>query len=557
MTTSDIEKEKSVFASKSYSYHRKTKHTIQSLYSSGHRLDWATQPNPFRVYDGAEVLELPTKFSERPLELHSLIKQMIQSQCDGLQAALDSANLQDQAPADLQSISELLFYSMAISAWKQIKGTSESWALRVNPSSGNLHPTETHILFDSWSGIENGVYHYRVRNHSLEKRSSASILKPLWAVLKRENDPPPNAIICLTSIFWREAWKYRERAFRYCQLDLGHASAAICLSASLLGWQTGVINEFSDEEVSRLLGIESFDERPMLFIPLYAKVGDEPVSHFDSAKPSGFIGSPNQLSSSQISYDIIEEVYRAGCLPSSDNVVGSTIISNARFILQSDDLAERLNLNNKSASLPAASSAQRVMRTRRSAVEMDHRFKSSLARFSRILIDSTRGFKSSFGKVLSFDPTERELSHFVDILLYVHRVDGIAPGVYHFDRNTFDLTCLNESNCRNFSKYASCMQDIASDGIFAVSLVADMQSAFDVFGERFYRYVHQEAGFIGQLFYLTARSLDIDATGIGCFLDDEINRSLPEGMEVVYNFTFGRALIDERLSELPAYPFLS
>lgn len=141
--------------------------------------------------------------------------------------------------------------------------------------------------------------------------------------------------------------------------------------------------------------------------------------------------------------------------------------------------------------------------------------------------------------------------------MYVHKIDGIAPGVYHFDRNSFDLTCLNESNCRNFAKYASCMQDIACDGVFAVSLVADMKAAYDLYGERFYRYVHQEAGFIGHMFYLTAKSMDIDATGIGCFLDDEINRSLPEGMEVVYNFTFGRALLDDRLTELPAYEFLA
>ncbi|MBX9722432.1 MAG: nitroreductase family protein, partial [Candidatus Obscuribacterales bacterium] len=129
----------------------------------------------------------------------------------------------------------------------------------------------------------------------------------------------------------------------------------------------------------------------------------------------------------------------------------------------------------------------------------------------------------------------------------------IAPGVYYFDRNLLTLTSLNETSVRSHAKYVSCLQDIAAEGVFAVSLIADMQLAYDRYGERAYRYIHQEAGFIGQLFYLTANALEIDATGIGCFLDDEINQSLPPGMETVYNFTFGKGTIDSRLSTLPAY----
>ncbi len=37
-------------------------------------------------------------------------------------------------------LSQLLFYSAAISASKRVPSTREKYALRVNPSSGNLHP---------------------------------------------------------------------------------------------------------------------------------------------------------------------------------------------------------------------------------------------------------------------------------------------------------------------------------------------------------------------------------------------------------------------------------
>jgi len=44
------------------------------------------------------------------------------------------------APVDVRTLSRLLEYALALSAWKQAGGTR--WALRVNPSSGTIHPTE-------------------------------------------------------------------------------------------------------------------------------------------------------------------------------------------------------------------------------------------------------------------------------------------------------------------------------------------------------------------------------------------------------------------------------
>ena len=79
----------------------------------------------------------------------------------------------------------------------------------------------------------------------------------------------------------------------------------------------------------------------------------------------------------------------------------------------------------------------------------------------------------------------------------------------------------------------------------------------EVFGERGYRLAHHEAGYIGQQFYLNSHALGLDATGIGCFIDDAINSyiELPAGFEVIYNFTFGSAINDPRLTTLPAYDF--
>ena len=116
-------------------YHDRTKHFPGRYARSLGYLDWATQPDPFRRYVGAHARSLP-------------------------QAPYSGAA---PAPVSLDAIGELLRCSMGLSAWKQY-GNSR-WALRVNPSSGNLHPTEAYVV---WNGQ---LCHYAPAEHLLEVRA--------------------------------------------------------------------------------------------------------------------------------------------------------------------------------------------------------------------------------------------------------------------------------------------------------------------------------------------------------------------------------------------------
>ena len=137
------------------------------------------------------------------------------------------------APLTIRSLSRLLQYALAISAWKQAGATR--WALRCNPSSGNLHPTEGYLLIGALPGLGDapGLYHYAPREHGLERRADCSA--PLFTALMR-GFPAQAFLVGLSSIHWREAWKYGERAFRYCQHDAGHAIGALRIAAATLGW---------------------------------------------------------------------------------------------------------------------------------------------------------------------------------------------------------------------------------------------------------------------------------------------------------------------------------
>jgi SagB-type dehydrogenase family enzyme len=122
--------------------------------------------------------------------------------------------------------------SMGLSAWKAVSGSR--WALRMNPSSGNLHPTETHLILPPTREFASGVFHYSPLRHALEQR--VEIPTELWQRLRAQADSD-GFWVGLSSIFWRESWKYGERAFRYCNHDVGHALAALRFAANLFGWQ--------------------------------------------------------------------------------------------------------------------------------------------------------------------------------------------------------------------------------------------------------------------------------------------------------------------------------
>ena len=66
--------------------------------------------------------------------------------------------------------------------------------------------------------------------------------------------PKGSVLVGLTSIHWREAWKYGERAFRYCNPDVGHAIGAMAFAAAALGWEARLIETMPDAQLALLLG---------------------------------------------------------------------------------------------------------------------------------------------------------------------------------------------------------------------------------------------------------------------------------------------------------------
>ena len=292
-------------------YHERTKHHFARFAPGPRGLDWANQPDPFRRFEGAPLTRLP---------LLALDDEPRAPAYDSLYASGAVA----AAPTDLRALSRLLERSLALSAWKQAGGTR--WALRVNPSSGNLHPTEAYVLAGALAGLAEapGLYHYAPREHALERRADCPA--GLYVRLLG-NFPPQTLLVGLSSVYWREAWKYGERAFRYCQHDIGHAIGALRIAAATLGWSARVLDEVADETLAALLGLDrgaDFEgaerESPALVMAIgpgeFSDIAALEVEAVQELKGQRWYGSANRLSRDDpVPWETIDSVSAASRMP--------------------------------------------------------------------------------------------------------------------------------------------------------------------------------------------------------------------------------------------------
>lgn len=524
-------------------YHEQTKHNFQRYAAGPMDLDWATQPDPFRRFAGAPELPLVLPDSDAGPDYGEAL----------VEGRVPAAEL------DATSISRLLFDSLAISAWKQ--AAELRWALRVNPSSGNLHPTEGYLLLPPLEGLatEPGVYHYAPREHLLERR--AVLPAELWQELALA---PGDCLVALSSVHWREAWKYGERAFRYCQHDVGHALAALAIGAAALGWRVRLVDEFATQDVGRLLGLPApvgpEAEYPdcLLVIGTAAEaptITAALLTRFDELPWSGV---PNDLSSDHAEWDAIELTAEASRKPAT-----AALATPWRSEVDAAPVET------------GANGLREILRRRRSGLAFDGQTSMPASTFFRIM----ESCMPRTGRVPFASLPWRPRLH---LAVFVHRVEDLTPGLYWLQRReesteTVRAACREEAlwtppegcpadlplslllpmDLRGQAATISCGQAIASDGAFSLGMLAEFDTSLDEFGAWFYPRMFWEAGAIGQVLYLEAEAVGLRSTGIGCFFDDPMHSILglkSRALQSLYHFTVGQPVHDARLSDRPAYP---
>jgi len=271
-------------------------------------------------------------------------------------------------------------------------------------------------------------------------------------------------------------------------------------------------------------------------------------------------GTANALSPSHVHWEVIDIVAGATRKPATEP--------------EASHVPEALQPLANGSTIPAAT----LIRQRRSCLALDGKTGIDQATFFRMLDHLLPRRAVPPWDALPWPPQ-------LHAGIFVHRVRGLARGLYFLDRNatvhealqaacrdTFawkrvpnapehlHLYLLVEGDLRQVAQTVSCHQEIAADGAFSLGMIAEFGDRIREKGAWWYRRLFWEAGVLGHVLYLEAEAAGIRSTGIGCYFDDVFHELLGltgDRFQDLYHFTVGTPVEDTRLRTHAPYAHLS
>lgn len=524
-------------------YHEESKHHPGRMAPSLGYMDWANQPEPFRRYEGCAIIELPLLTGDPQLPYE----------------ALYSPPETPPAPLTKAALGAVLELSLGLAAWK-VSGDNR-WALRMVPSSGNLHPTEAYVLVLNAEDLAPGIYHYNALLHALECRLD---ITPDLGDTLGEEVKGPGIWIALTSIFWRESWKYGLRAYRYCGLDAGHALAGLSLAARLQNWNCRLVHGNTTPPLDTILGLDQHrlpiaeKEHPecLCYLGPVPSEGQATIPKAVAKHLAGvtFKGTPNRLSQSHEHWKSIDHAAKH---------VDASVPGGPPRTAQEWPRHPT----------PSPGNATTVIRRRRSAMAYDPNKSMTRAAFMAIIQRTLPRMDQPPFAAGIIEPS-------IHLFIFVHRVTDLTPGLYALCRNPDHQSRLQAACSKNFlwervdpslplyrlkpgdfvyeAIHISCDQTIAGYSAFSLGMLAHFHPQLKATPGA-YRQLLWEAGQVGHILYLEAEAQGYRGTGIGCFFDNGMHTLLgmkDREFQSLYHFTVGNPVVDARLKTLPAYHHL-
>ena len=223
-------------------YHQETKYRRESMPRGG--LDWAHQPPPYKEF--AHPLN---RFPIRPLDQKSG-----KSLWDAVAQRRSIRDFSDKS-VTFGELSQMVWATQGITL------KARGFDFRASPSAGALYPIETYLVANRVEEIPPGLYHYDVRETQFTLLREGHFGPELsQAGLGQGMLEEAACVFVWTAIVERSKWKYRERAYRYIYMDVGHIGQTLYLAATALDLGCCTVGAFFDEEVDRVIGVDGKNE---------------------------------------------------------------------------------------------------------------------------------------------------------------------------------------------------------------------------------------------------------------------------------------------------------
>ena len=492
-----------------YHYHERTKYAPETIAAKNKSLDWSNQPSPFKEY------KIGNNFDLRPY---------LANQSDNLHWI---------------RLSKLLLCSYGLTA-KLATMYGDSLYLRAAPSAGGLYPAEVYVISRNQSWLPSGLYHYQASNHSLVHFWSSEV----WSELQSAcfNHPAleeTDIAIVTTAIFYRSVWRYEDRAYRRIFLDTGHLLGNIELAGAINNYRPYLIGGFQDQKMNELLYLDSQQEGVICVIPLL---------DINKSSLANYEGKTALPSTSHVDYPVIPDGELLNYFHQATEIdkLEAEVFSpqeeenlledkyNFPFCSKiSTKINEQINWGQELSDLEDTILKRRSTRA----------YNGGSLTFDELkyLLDFTYQPQNYQQQGLDKNPDYFTLD-LLETFIAVSGVTGLEEGCYYYAPKAQELRQIRFKNFRQELHFLCLGQNLGRDAGAIVFQTADLNKAVAEYGDRVYRYLHMDAGHLGQRLNLAAIRLDLGVSGIGGFFDDRVNQVLgiPTEEAVIYLTTLGR-----------------
>jgi SagB-type dehydrogenase family enzyme len=487
-------------------------------------VDWEDKPLPFKLYRGLPVVPLSL---EVPLTLEELKQPFM---------------------PDMRIIGDFLWYVYGLTQISQsvfsLDATDHSDVMqsyrRFAPSGGALYPNELYVYLKI-EDLPIGVYHYDVAHHRLvllrEGNFDSYIAKALG---NRCDISACFGTVFVSTMFWKNFYKYNNFAYRLQGLDAGVLMGQLLEVSKRFGFETGVYFQFLDRAMNHLLGLSEKEEAVYSVIPLSVEPTiwsanggerDRIVSAAELSRELTLI-QPNHFVRSQRvkEYPMLTKINEASMLDST------TLFS----LIEAQ---ENGNCEGQAVGLPHVERVSYDLGSvcrKRFSPDMDFILgKVSQLELANLLHEATQSFLYRNDLVSVDQRHETRVS--VNVCLY--NVEGIPNGAYQYDSTAHALHLVQLGDHRLLLQSGMSLNNV---NLLQVPLSIHVTGVKDYYkttlGYRGYRIQQMEAGMLVQRLLLSAGAIGMGGhplLGYDSNLCDELYRMEPQGKTSLIQIPIG------------------
>ncbi len=496
-----------------WEYHNSTKHSLESVRSDHHQLDWSNQPRPYKLYRDLDGLPLPRELVPSNLPAFSAISQV------------DTPTDRECIP-DLKTLTSILHYSAGTTKWLPNIGGQR--AFRAAACTGALYHIELYLICGQLPDLEPGVYHFGAPDMTLRRLRGGDYRGLLADASGGESSVIAAPVtVAFTSTYWRNSWKYQSRTYRHCFWDNGTILANMLAAASGHNLPARLVTGFIDGEVNRLLDVDDQREASVSLVPL----------GFAPSMPSAPSSVADRLNLETVPLSRTEVEYPAiGKMHTASSLIAPEEVAAWRAAAQPTPLpapsGNVMPLRPLEPALAPQDGLERVIRRRGSSRHFDQK-PISFEGLSTILSTATHGISADF-----LEPSGAALS---DLYLIVNAVEGLESGTYVLHRDRQALELLRAGDFRREAGYLALGQELGADAAVNFYFLADLGPLLKQFGNRGYRIAQLDASITAGKLYLAAYALRLGASGLTFFDDDVTSFFSPhaQGKSVMFLTALG------------------